>query len=275
MLGVVPNSKIVTARAIAHQYVQPLSRAARANLAARPDDSHAAFEFAAIGGGALMTQTLSRTTALALAFDPLRYLLVVNGEVAASLSLAEQDFAAAERWLDTTLARRGLALLTDATLPYSLDLPEPTGVPAGVEPVLAELGVAFAAAERGLAALLAALPALNPGPSPVTVWPHHFDMATLVGLRPGEPETAPAIGVGFSPGDDSYAEPYLYCTPWPAPDQDARVDAPDGWDWHSAGFVSLVQTAPVLKSGAGPALGNAWAQAFVAASASLAPQKSG
>ncbi len=48
--------------------------------------------------------------------------------------------------------------------------------------------------------------------SPVRCWPHHFDIATLINVGPGS-----TIGVGLSPGDGSYNEPYWYVGPWPHP----------------------------------------------------------
>jgi hypothetical protein len=44
-------------------------------------------------------------------------------------------------------------------------------------------------------------------PSPVVLWPEHFD----VGI------TAAAINYGASPGDDHIAEPYLYVGPHDGP----------------------------------------------------------
>ena len=50
--------------------------------------------------------------------------------------------------------------------------------------------------------------------SEISCWPHHFDIATLVTLVENDnPEEAKSIGVGFSPGDDNYNEPYFYLTP--------------------------------------------------------------
>ena len=72
----------------------------------------------------------------------------------------------------------------------------------------------------------------------VRCWPHHFDLATLFALEAGDPETARSVGVGLSPGDGSYAEPYFYCTPWPAPEN--LPEPPGPLHWHTQGFTSLV-----------------------------------
>ena len=49
-------------------------------------------------------------------------------------------------------------------------------------------------------------------PSPLQLWPEHFDLAIELG---SEPDGARA-NYGFSPGDDKHLEPYLYVGPWTA-----------------------------------------------------------
>ena len=49
------------------------------------------------------------------------------------------------------------------------------------------------------------------------------------------------MGVGFSPGDDSYAQPYFYVAPWPHPKQDDLPKLSVG-HWHTAGFTAAVLT---------------------------------
>ena len=71
----------------------------------------------------------------------------------------------------------------------------------------------------------------------------HF---TLLALEEGDPESAQSIGVGLSPGDEAYAEPYLYCNPWPVP---ARLPAPPApLQWHTEGFTSLLCPVSRLAS---------------------------
>ena len=57
-------------------------------------------------------------------------------------------------------------------------------------------------------------------------WPHHFDIATLVKLEDGQPANARSIGVGVSPGDEYYAQPYVYVSPWPRFDAGKLPDLP-------------------------------------------------
>jgi hypothetical protein len=103
----------------------------------------------------------------------------------------------------------------------------------------AEIGRYFANADR----LLQDVRTRNPGASTVRCWPHHFDIATLIALDPGaDAEAARSIGVGLSPGDDSFSEPYFYVLPWPAPKGDLPEIAGGGW-WHTEGWTGAVLEA--------------------------------
>ena len=70
--------------------------------------------------------------------------------------------------------------------------------------------------------------------SPVRVWSHHFDLDTVIDL--GSERT---LGFGLSPGDEFYAEPYLYVLPsgFAEGPEPPRLEAPAEWrtkDWTGA-----------------------------------------
>lgn len=69
----------------------------------------------------------------------------------------------------------------------------------------------------------AALPAAE-DPSPVILWPEHFDIA----LEAGVEDDGHRANYGASPGDADHPEPYLYVGPWVAP--------PAGELWNAQGF---------------------------------------
>ena len=79
------------------------------------------------------------------------------------------------------------------------------------------------------------------------IWPHHFDMATLI-MLPGTKNGSPlTVGVGLSPGDASYNEPYWYVSPYPYPDV-AFLPALDGHGfWHTQHWVGAVLPASRLS----------------------------
>lgn len=89
--------------------------------------------------------------------------------------------------------------------------------------------------------------------SPIHIWPHHFDMATLI-LMPIQKRREPiTIGVGLSPGDANYAEPYWYVSPYPypAPENLPFLDG-DGF-WHTQEWLGAVLPASRLTQDSGEA----------------------
>lgn len=113
-------------------------------------------------------------------------------------------------------------------------------------------------------AQLRPLAASWPGAAPVRVWPHHFDIGSVLPLGDGHGEDAPSIGAGLSPGDDGIPEPYLYVTPWPAPPADALPSLPAGGRWHREGWTGAVLTGgEIVAAGEGTAQAEA-ARAFLA-----------
>jgi hypothetical protein len=85
------------------------------------------------------------------------------------------------------------------------------------------------------------------GSDEVRCWPHHFDVATLLTLDDAPGESARSIGIGMSPGDASYDEPYFYVTPWPYPS--AKTELPQlegGGIWHTHGWTGAVLRGTTL-----------------------------
>jgi hypothetical protein len=125
------------------------------------------------------------------------------------------------------------------------DVPTPPGPGLDGTPFALAPSEAFVELSRwfGDAALvLQAVASKEPTASPVRCWPHHFDIAVLIPVDVGEPgETARSIGVGMTPGDDSYPEPYWYVLPWPQPDG-TPPPLPVG-SWHTEGWYGAVLTA--------------------------------
>src|SRR5262249_47997239 len=93
----------------------------------------------------------------------------------------------------------------------------------------------------GADAVLRALQSDRPQASPVRCWPHHFDIATLITVAAKEADReARTLGVGLSPGDDSYAEPYWYVTPWPFPEDRQGLAPLSAGSWREAGWFGAV-----------------------------------
>ena len=107
----------------------------------------------------------------------------------------------------------------------------------------AELAHWFANADLILQDIVERYGHIQPGPSPVRCWPHHFDIATLIALETGDAETSRSVGIGLSPGDGSYDLPYLYVNPWPRPESIDLPVLPNIGAWHTEGFLGAVATA--------------------------------
>jgi hypothetical protein len=75
----------------------------------------------------------------------------------------------------------------------------------------------------------------HPGASDVRLWPHHFDIATLIPL--GGDHT---IGAGFVAGDTEYPEPYWYVTPWPYPEDRSKYRPLSRGFWKTDGWFGAV-----------------------------------
>jgi hypothetical protein len=245
---VVDRGALTEARLQAHHAVQWLARAARAYVPLAPDDRHTNLGWDdAIGG--LTTHALPRGAVLGLTIRDLT-LAVWDGPVAAmagaqSISLEGRRDAEVRDWLGPQLSARGFDPgILDAQLPYQLPAhPIGQGAPYGparLAAVLAALAAWYANANHALAETRARMLARHIDAPPVRCWPHHFDLDCLVGLRTGA--AAHTAGIGFSPGDEYYDQPYFYVSRHPPPDVAALPSLPIG-HWHSHHFTAAVAPA--------------------------------
>ena len=253
-LGSVPPQALAGARNLAHHAVQWATKAARANLAAVPDDSHSSLAWDA-AQAALVSQPLTGKQGeirVGLSVADLR-LIVMHGSAADdSFALDGKSDAEAGAWIDAALRAAGLAAASDVKLPYQLpDHAVAKGARYDAQAEagsLQELARWFGMAAEVLEEVSGRLREVRPGPGPVLCWPHHLDIAMLVQLEAGHAESARSVGLGLSPGDESCAQPYWYVSPWPRPDPAALPPAPDPGHWHTQGYTALVATGEdILK----------------------------
>ena len=241
-------SSLVEARTIAHQAVQLLTSAARANLEPVEDDSHSSLMWDA-PAKRFLSQPMPLNDAamlIGLSLSPLRLDVVQGDETCAKLDMDGQTTAGTFQWLDRHLREAGLNPASNVTLPY--ELPEAVAktdrfLPKTVSVQLSTLAAWFDLANTLFARFANDCADLKPGPSPVRCWPHHFDIGTYVQLEAGSAEDARGIGLGMSPGDESYGQPYFYVNPWPHLDPADLPDPPSPGHWHTEGYVGAVATA--------------------------------
>jgi hypothetical protein len=234
---------LTQAREIAHCAVQWVAKAARANLPAAPDDSHSALAWDA-GYAALASAPFSDGARIGLRLAPLELAVLGDRE---RLALDGRSTGAVDAWLDAALGTHGLKPASQVALPY-----EVAPRPLRKLPELAALARWYGAAAEVLEEVRGKTAELRPGPGPVRCWPHHFDIAVLVRLEEGEAESARAIGIGISPGDAYYAQPYAYVSPYPAPKNPRPPALPPGGHWHTQDFFAAVATADALLAQGDP-----------------------
>ena len=231
---------LVEARGVAHCALQWVARAARANLRSELDDSHSALTWDA-GLGALVGAPLPKETRVSLQLATLELDVTTHDGKAERLALDGCTTGMVNDWLDLKLEAQGLKPASQAALPY-----EVPPRPLRHVPELAGLARWFGAAEEVLEEVRGKTADIRPGPGPVRCWPHHFDIALLVRLEKGAAKSARSIGVGVSPGDGYYPQPYAYVSPYPAPKNPKLPALPPGGHWHKKDFFAAVATAEAL-----------------------------
>src|SRR5262249_18045895 len=192
------------------------------------DDSHTALTWKA---GAFHGQPIGERAVSLRAAD---LLLRVDGRELALPGVTRADALA---WLGAALGQSGAL----AAYPH---LPPAHPVGGGAPFPAPDAGFAELARWFGNAADVLAPIAARRETGPIRVWPHHFDIATLLDLGGGR-----SVLAGLSPGDSSYAEPYFYVTPTPYPKE--RTGPPllsiPGAHWHIEGWFGAVLPGSDLR----------------------------
>ena len=229
-LGSVSSAKLSSAHHQPHELSQWLARFGRGYLNPAPDDSHTNLEWRR--DRSIMVTGSAETNGRLVAFglDPakLSLLALVDGQVAEEAEMHGCTDKEAGNWVREQLGKLSFdPAALDAPLPYALPpSPQQDGVAYDQKSnseALAEISRLYENADLLLRDVVKANSQIKPGPSPVRIWPHHFDMATLISLESGDFETARAVGIGLAIPDDINREFYFYNYPWP---RDERENLP-------------------------------------------------
>jgi hypothetical protein len=84
--------------------------------------------------------------------------------------------------------------------------------------------------------------------SPILLYPHHFDLSLV--WFPHDDERQ--LGLGWSTGDETISEPYLYLTAYPEPAGFTAIKLPGGAHWQSDGFNGAILPYAALVSNSEP-----------------------
>jgi len=230
---------LAAVRSLAHRAVQWPARAAWANLKPAPDDSHTSLTWDP-DMAALLSQPLEGGVRVGLRIA-VHELVFATQSRREALPLIGKPDAEIGSWLDGRLVAEGLKAASGTKLPY--EMPSAMFARARDEALrFPAIALWFAAAAEALEELRQGYRRYRPGPGPVRCWPHHFDIAFLVALDEGRAGSARSIGIGVSPGDNYYAQPYLYVSPYPKPDTANLPPLPPGARWHTKDFFGAVAT---------------------------------
>jgi len=245
----IDKARLSEARLQAHTAAQWLARAARAYSPPQPDDGHTSLIWdRAIDG--LKTQPLENGAWLSLQLSNLTLALNDgNGPAGVqSIFLSGRTDAEVRTWLGGQLGKRGIdAAGLDTSSPYQIPAHAiAKGAPYDAirsADALTELAAWFSNAEILLAKIQRHLTGRKLATSPVCCWPHHFDLATLTTLPKHTADATGYVGIGLSPGDEYYAEPYFYVSVYPKPDPAMLPTLPMFGHWHTHEFMAAVVPA--------------------------------
>ena len=84
--------------------------------------------------------------------------------------------------------------------------------------------------------VVTAEPASGSGWATLQLWPEHFDVGTACDLGSGR-----GVNLGFSPGDTSSDEPYVYVGPW-------GPERPGPHDYWNAPFGAILPRSAVDRA---------------------------
>lgn len=238
-VSVADYRKLRNARLLAHYGTQWLARAAQAYAVPRPHDGHTNLGWDDRFRG-LVTHALPHGVRLGLRIPDLTLSIIDSND---ALPLDGRSETEVRTWLGAKLQARGFdAAKLDAPLPY--EMPHNVialGARYSIEelgPELSALAVWLSNGQAMLGAIRAGLVKRKLKAPEVRLWPHHFDMDSLIPLGGSR-----AVGSGFCPGDEFCDEPYFYISIYPEPYIPALPLLPPVGHWHSYKFIAALAPA--------------------------------
>lgn len=257
----ISSASWTAARESVHYGAYLLASVAHSVLAAAEDDSHSNLAFQS-ATESLGTRELGHGLTLHLDIQSLRLELQRKGSVVDTTRLSSRTIDESLAWVAQSLKDAGIsASIARRTYPDFPDHPLMTDgrFESRDEPARRALAAWFSNATD----LLGGIRAAEGEMSEPRVWPHHFDLGALISESE---DLSRSIGLGFSPGDEHFGEPYFYCSPYPAPNNDGSLPALAQGRWITHPFTSAILTETdlnALESGSrGPAAQRYFAEAI-------------
>ena len=240
----VSTPRLTDTRLQVHHAAQAMAAFGQTFLQARDDDSHRSMTWDS-AAERFRSEPADDGTRVELSFRPLALHVVPGSGTPTSLRLMGTTMKTMKAWLERAIP--------DATgwpaQPVSwpdYDMPDHAVLHGRPFEPLPRAQHALVAWYTNADALLRELVSTEESASPLRVWPHHFDIASLVTIASEGSDTPSTVGVGLSPGDGSYADPYFYVLPWPKPEVETLPDFEGPGHWHTDGWVGLVLPTSAL-----------------------------
>lgn len=233
--------QLAVARIQLHYAIQPL--AAISNALA-DSSSKGLFWDDRLG---FITRAITSIESYRLALDPIALTLnfvTDQDRVISAFALGDRTLTEAFDWMKAIV--NGLGGASDLITPISYppnDFPDSdlaSGATFQLLNLTSDLAEYYVIADR----ILQNIVQQEPMASDVRIWPHHFDIATLISIPDEINGEEKSVGIGLSSGDGSYNEPYWYVTPYPYPEDRSNLPILDGEGiWHTEGWVGAILTA--------------------------------
>jgi hypothetical protein len=251
LTGKIKPYDLTPSRLQLHYAIQFVAAADAALAEPLPDFSHVSLEWN-LDLETFAGVPIRATTPFRVALDPISLtsiLLNRQGDTIATLPLHQQTLEVGMNWLRSEIAKLGADVTQIALLSYPPDDFPDHAIAHG-----AAFDASQGSAERQELAhfyanthqLLQEIVANTEDASPIHIWPHHFDMATLISLPSRKNGEMMTIGMGLSPGDASYNEPYWYVSPYPYFSTDNLPPLDGNGVWHTQHWLGAVLTASQL-----------------------------
>ncbi|MBD3881603.1 hypothetical protein IFO70_07540 [Phormidium tenue FACHB-886] len=254
MTETISPQALIESRLQLHYAVQYIAATSAALAEPLPDDSHTSFGWNPVLE-AFVGSTIPAAQPFQVALEPVSLTLILvddQNDTIASLPLQGKTMREGLDWLQQEVYKLG----ADASKIVFLDYP-PNDFPdhplahgatfdASQKLALRELADYYIMTDR----LLQAIVTPNGNASAIHIWPHHLDIAMLITLPSTKNGYPLMVGIGLSPGDASYPEPYWYVYPYPYPDI-ANLPTLEGQAfWHTQHWVGAVLRSSQLAENA-------------------------
>lgn len=235
-----------------HYAIQFLAATGAALAEPQPGYSHTSLRWNAVQQ-LFVSAPITARQPFYVALDPVNLILFVldqGGITIAQFPLDQRTLTEGLNWLKSEIAKCGANAEAVTFLSYPPDdFPNHAiaqGAPFNIRGI--EERKLLTGYYHETYGLLEAIATQTPGASPIYIWPHHFDMATLITLPEQQGSEPRSIGIGLSPGDSSYAEPYWYVSPYPYPPRSGLSALAGGGFWHINHWVGAVLKSSQLHT---------------------------